>query len=241
MPKRIVYIAGSIPTLTCTFIQREIFDLTDMGFTIDMVSMNTPEAGQVSKAAEGLMESMIFLDRVPELHKLLAFLRAMVLRPRPFMRCTWLFLTASPMQSWRDYLRLGYHLIESCYLASVLDRRKPDHIHSHFIHGPTSLGMFLSELIGVPFSFTMHASLIWIDPLAFHTKLKGCKFCVSISAFNKQHVLETYGREFDDKINVVHCGVQLPNKRDPVRPRSHAIRFLCWRWGNSRDARDSTC
>jgi glycosyltransferase involved in cell wall biosynthesis len=111
-------------------------------------------------------------------------------------------------------------LIEACYLASVFAYKKPDHIHCHFIHGPTSLGMFLSELIGVPFSFTMHASLIWTDPLAFRTKLKQCKSCVSISNFNKQYVLETYGRHFDAKINVVHCGVQLPSDTSSKRPTS---------------------
>lgn len=218
MTKRVVYIAGCIPTLTCTFIQREIFDLTDLGFQIDTVSMNSPKSGQVSKAAEVLIDSMIFLDRISEFRKVAAFLQCVFLRPRRFLRCMTLFFTATPMQSYRDYLRLGYHLIESCYLATVFRSDNVNHIHSHFIHGPTSLGMFLSVLAGVPFSFTMHASLIWIDPLAFHTKLKECKFCISISAFNKQHVLKTYGMEFDSKIHVVHCGVQLPESPAKNRP-----------------------
>lgn len=213
MSKRVVYIAGCIPTLTCTFIQREIFDLREIGFTVETVSMNAPDPTQISKAAEALIDSMIFLDRVSPFRKAWAFIQCFALHPTRLGRCIVLFFQATPMKSYRDYLRLGYHLIEACYLASTFRSDVPDHIHCHFIHGPTSLGMFLSELIKAPFSFTMHASLIWTDPLAIYTKLRQCRFCVSISEFNKQHVLSTYGREFESKINVVHCGVLLPDLR----------------------------
>jgi glycosyltransferase involved in cell wall biosynthesis len=210
MPRRILYIAPTLPILTCTFIYREIFDLRDMGFEIDTISMNTPPLDLVSEEARKLLDTTLFLDQVHESYKFAAFLKALIVRPSSMIRCLTMFFTATPMQSFRDYLRLGYHLIEACYLAFKLRGYRLDHIHSHFITGTTSIGMFLSELLKVPFSFTMHASLIWVDPLALVTKLEKCAFCVSISEFNKQHVVKQYGSQWERKIHIVHCGIVMP-------------------------------
>ena len=231
MSRRILYIAPAIPTLTCTFIYREIFDLRDLGFQIDTVSMNTPTPDRVSEAAQPLMRTTLFLDQVPEWRKFHACIKALILHPISMIRCLRLFVTASPMKSFRDYRRLGYHWIEACYLAFRIKNSKPDHIHSHFITGATSISMFLSELIQVPFSFTMHASAIWIDPIALRTKLRQCKFCVSISEYNKTYVLQTYGEEWRSKFNIVHCGIVLPeaarqHTRAPKNAQSGPVQVL---------------
>jgi colanic acid/amylovoran biosynthesis glycosyltransferase len=137
-------------------------------------------------------------------------------------RCLKIYFTASPMKFPRDYQRLGYHWMAACYLASYLKGREPDHMHSHFITGATSINMFLSELIGVPFSFTMHASMIWIDPIALRSKLERCKFCISISEYNKEYICKTYGEQWRDKINIVHCGIPLGELNPGMEVRSTA-------------------
>lgn len=210
MSRKVLYIAPTLPILTCTFIYHEIFDLRDLGFEIDTVSMNKPSKEKVSDEALSILESTTYLDKVPFRTKALAFGQILFTKPRSLFRYISIFISARPMKSLRDYLRLGYHLIKACYLSLIYRNNKPDHIHSHFVTGATSIGMFLSELNSVPFSFTMHASAIWVDPIALETKLNRCKFCVSISEYNKNYVLETYGEQWRSKFNIVHCGIQLP-------------------------------
>lgn len=219
MAKKILYIAPSLPILTCTFIYREIFDLRNLGFTVDSVSMNTPPQNSVSDEARGLLKTTLYLDKIRELTKFYSFVRMVFTNPMATFRCLRLFFAATPMRSPRDYLRLGYHLIEACYLASELRKNKPDHIHSHFVTSATSIAMFLSVLLNVPFSFTMHASAIWIDPIALKTKLSTCRFCVSISEYNMNYVLSTYGEEWGPKFNIVHCGIPFHEMPD-IQPRS---------------------
>ncbi len=222
MSRPVLYIAPSLPVLTCTFIYREIFDLRDLGLEIETVSMNKPLRDKVSDEALSILEETIYLDQVGLLSKVLAFGRSFFVRPKSTFRCISIFFSARPMQSFRDYLRLGHHLLDACYLSFIYQENKPSHIHSHFITGATSIAMFLSELISVPFSFTMHASAIWIDPIALQTKLSRCKFCVSISDYNKNYVLETYGEQWRSKFNIVHCGIHLPIvPADCNRPKSH--------------------
>lgn len=213
MAKRILYISPSLPVLTCTFIYREIFDLQELGFEIDTVSMNRPPDEKVSPEARGFLDTTLFLDKVSLLRKFLALPVTLLRHPVRTLRCLRLFFAASPMKGPRDYARLAYHLVEACYLSRSLSGNSPEHIHCHFVTGATSIGMFLSTLTGVPFSFTMHASAIWIDPIALRNKLEESSFCASISEYNKRYVLSTYGQEWNDKINVIHCGIEMPETR----------------------------
>jgi colanic acid/amylovoran biosynthesis glycosyltransferase len=220
MPRKILYLAPALPVLTCTFIYREVFDLRDMGLDVATVSMNTPPEDRISEEARGLLDTTLYLDQVSLFDKVAAFLKAVAFHPVSMARCLKIYLTASPMKFPRDYQRLGYHWMAACYLASYLKGREPDHMHSHFITGATSINMFLSELIGVPFSFTMHASMIWTDPIALRPKLERCKFCISISEYNKQYICETYGEQWREKINIVHCGIPLAALNPDLEVRS---------------------
>ena len=85
-----------------------------------------------------------------------------------------------------------------------------DHIHCHFADQPTSIGMFLSDLIDVPFSFTAHAKDIFVNPVGFERKLDQCKFGVTISDYNRKYLVDTYGRKYKEKIKVIHCGLKFP-------------------------------
>ena len=205
--KKVLYITSTLPALTVTFIYKEVFRLRILGMMVDTVSMNTPRADQVSAAARKLYESTHYLDAQGVVKKLVYALATAIRHPLRISRCIWQLVSARPVKFPRDYFRLTYHLIEAAYLAFEMKGERPDHIHSHFINGPTSIGMFLAVLLDIPYSFTMHASMIWLDPVAFKNKLQTCAFCVSISEYNKKYVVETYGNQFESKIHIVHCGI----------------------------------
>ena len=126
------------------------------------------------------------------------------------MVCAFTFFEKE-VQSLKDYLRILYHFIEAGFLYSKYKDSSIDQIHSHFLTGPTSIAMFLSKYLEIPFSFTMHASLIYIDPLMLRTKLIKCKKAITISTYNKEYLLSKYGTEFEKKIKIIHCGIDVNN------------------------------
>ncbi len=225
--KRILYITATLPALTVTFIYKEIFRLRALGFEIHTVSMNTPNPREVGTESRSLRETTHYLDRVLLLAKLWFFAAMSVRYPGRLVRCLREYCSASPMQGVRDYARLAYHLLEGGYLAHRYRHSGIEHIHAHFINGPTSIAMFMGLMLDVPFSFTMHASMIWLDPIAVRNKLGRCKFLVSISEYNRQYVSSEYGRGYATKIHVVHCGIdaeRTPQMRDSGQPAT--IRLL---------------
>ena len=211
--KKVLYVTSRLPALTVTFIYKEILRLQSMGREVSFVSMNTPTDDEISADARALVDDTDYLDGVSLAAKLLAFVGQCVQHPVRMLTAFWIVVSARPMQGPRDYARLVYHLVEAAYLAWKYRNRRFEHIHCHFINGPSSIGMFLGLLLDIPFSFTMHASMIWLDPIAFSNKLKRCKFCASISEYNKRYVVTTYGESLKEKIHIVHCGIdpELPS------------------------------
>ena len=205
--KKVLYVTSRLPALTVTFIYKEIHRLQSMGREVSFVSMNTPSDGEISADARAFVKDTDYLDSVGLGAKFAAFVGQCARHPLRMLTAFGIVISARPMQGPRDYARLGYHLVEAAYLARKYKDRGFEHIHCHFINGPSSIGMFLGLLLDVPFSFTMHASMIWLDPIAFSNKLKRCKFCASISEYNKRYVVTTYGESLKEKIHIVHCGI----------------------------------
>src|SRR5262249_21219001 len=65
-------------------------------------------------------------------------------------------------------------------------------------------------LLGIGFSLTLHGSDLLLHSAFLEPKLKNCKFCLTISAFNRRNILEHYPRIDPAKILVHRLGVALP-------------------------------
>ena len=211
----LLYISTTLPALTLTFVYREIWALEALGHRVTTVSMNRPSRRLVSDEAKPLLNRTLFLDSIRLPAKLGAYVGTLLRTPGRFLKAHRRLVQSRPLAGPRDFARLFYHLVEACWLNAHLPAGSFSHIHAHFISGPTSLAMFLGCLRDVPFSFTMHASLLWQDPIALRTKLEHCRFCASISAYNRNFVVEQYGNHVAPKIRVVHCGI------DPDTPLRH--------------------
>jgi len=207
MKMKVLYITTSLPSLTLTFIYREIFALRKRNFEILTASMNRPPQNMVSRESKELLKTTLFLDGVTFYKLLMATISTMIRKPFVFVGNCKLIVCANPINSLKDYVRLLYHLMDACYIYQQFREKSISHIHCHFISGPTSIGMFLSKLLNIPFSFTMHASLIWRDPIALSNKLTECKFCASISNYNTNYVVKRYGSKHQHKIHTVRCGI----------------------------------
>ena len=75
--------------------------------------------------------------------------------------------------------------------------------------------MVAARLLGVEFSMTLHGSDLLLHPAYLDSKLKHCKFCVTISEFNRRHILERYPEIQPDKIIVLRMGVD-PHTNNPA-------------------------
>jgi colanic acid/amylovoran biosynthesis glycosyltransferase len=133
-------------------------------------------------------------------------------------------------------LRALLHTLLGIYYAAQLEQHHVRHIHVHHGYFGSWVAMVAARVLDISFSMTLHGSDLLINAAYLDVKLKECQFCVTISEFNRRHILENYPEVDPAKIFVRHLGIDCaaqtvsPRKSDdsPFRllavGRLHAVK-----------------
>jgi glycosyltransferase involved in cell wall biosynthesis len=97
----------------------------------------------------------------------------------------------------------------ACY-AVRLKSRGIDHIHVHHGYFASWIAMTAARLLNINFSMTLHGSDLLRHRAYLDTKLTNCAFCLTISEYNRQHILESHPKVKPQKIVVSRLGVEIP-------------------------------
>ena len=104
-------------------------------------------------------------------------------------------------------MRTLLHTWLGVYYAVLLKRSGAQHIHVHHGYFASWIAMVAARILEIEFSLTLHGSDLLLHPSYLDTKLKHCMFCVTISEFNRQHILKHHPEIQPDKIIVQRMGV----------------------------------
>jgi glycosyltransferase involved in cell wall biosynthesis len=107
---------------------------------------------------------------------------------------------------------LIHTLLGACY-AAHLSPLKVDHIHVHHGYFGSWIGLVAARLLDVDFSLTLHGSDLLLHGAYLDKKLQACKFCLTVSNYNRHYILERYPATAPNKIMVARLGVALPATR----------------------------
>lgn len=141
------------------------------------------------------------------------------LRLRPCIRAVWLSLIhvlilwefiARALRGPEPVSRRVRCLVHTwlgVYFAVLLRDKRIRHIHVHHGYFSAWIGMVAARLLHADFSLTLHGSDLLLGAAYLDTKLKHCRFCVTVSHYNRQYLLSTYPNVAPDKIVVQRLGV----------------------------------
>ncbi len=104
-------------------------------------------------------------------------------------------------------LRALLHTWLGAYYALMLAKHGVQHIHVHHGYFGSWVAMVAARLLGIPFSMTLHGSDLLLHAAYLDLKLKHCSFCITVSEFNRNHILEHYPQVDAQKIIVHRMGV----------------------------------
>jgi len=214
----IAYILQSYPSLTMTFIYREVLALERIGFNVVTFSTWKPNRDKLSPESRHLMDSTFYIFPAPRLKFLLAHLYFLFTRPVKYIG-TALFVLTRKGESWQNRRRTVYHFGEAIYVAKEIQRQKIKHVHAHFATNATTITLIVARLLDISFSFTAH-NIFFTDRVILKEKMKEALFVVSISEFSRQFLIDLFpGEDIEGKIHIVHCGVS-PDQFSPLIPES---------------------
>ena len=115
-------------------------------------------------------------------------------------------LRSSPARRLRSF---GHTLLGGA-LAEELDPLGVEHIHAHHGYFASWMALVAAHLLGIGFSFTLHGSDLLVHADLLAAKLRACRFCITVSNYNREYILRNYPYVPPSKVVVQRLGV------DPV-------------------------
>lgn len=199
----IAYLAPELPALSATFVYEELRFLESMGFRVLPLSVHAPtviSVGQDDLAAR----TIVLYDRPKWLISLSSIFR-LPLHAGFLHAFNWLLHDLRQVRFSNAALKLVFQFIAAERVAAICQRDEIKHLHIHFAHVPTQIGMYASAMAGIPFTVMGHANDIFENGLLLKEKAERAKRFLTISEYNRVH-LTGLGIPVE-KIAVVRCGV----------------------------------
>ena len=223
---RIAYIMSRFPKITETFILYEILALEARGVTVDVHPLLREREAIVHPEAQRMMERIRFHPFLsPAI--VAANLRWLFKRPLAYLgalgevlRGTW--------GSLNFFVGAVGIFPKAALFAQEMQRAGVDHVHAHFATHPAVAALVVRRLAGIPFSFTVHGHDLHVEKRMLAEKIRAACFVVSVSEYNRRTIVEACGPWADEKIRIVHCGIDPTVFRMPERAANPPeLRILC--------------
>lgn len=208
----VAYTVQKFPSLTITFIYREVSALRARGVEVAVFSTWKPRRDELSQEAVELMDDTfyIFPLRVPRF--LWAHVYYLFTRPLKYIgTLLYLLRRSGPGVEYR--FRFLCHFAEAVYLAKEMEKRKVRHIHAAFASNPANLALIVSWLTGISFSFAAHAYGIFVEQALQSEKLASARFVIASTKYNRDYLTARFPDIAADKVKVIYHGVSLEDFR----------------------------
>lgn len=207
----VAYVTGQYPSVSHTFIQREVEGLRALGIEVmtctvrrpPMKSVVGPRQAEEAARTFGVLEVAKNPARLAGAH--LAMLRRAPGRWFSALRLAW---TIRPPGA-RALLWQLFYFLEAGVLSDHLLSRGVTHMHNHFGDASGSLTLIASEMSGIPFSIMLHGPTIFFEMHWWRLDVKVARaaFIACISHFCRSQAMLFSDEAHWHKLKIVHCGV----------------------------------
>ena len=206
---RVAYLVNQYPSVSHTFVRREIEALERLGAHVSRFSIRQMTGDMLPDPADqrelGITHALLRRGPVALLP---AVARIAATRPERFARAEALTLRIG-QRSERGILRNFAYLAEACALLEQLEEEGVHHVHAHFGTNSAAVAMLTHELGGPTFSFTAHGPEEFDRPelIKLTEKIARAAFVVGVSSFGRSQLYRYCAASEWSKIHVVRCGV----------------------------------
>jgi glycosyltransferase involved in cell wall biosynthesis len=201
----VAYLANEFPVAVEPYVVEEITELRKRGVQVIPFSARRPRA-PFTKDLDPIAEETLYLQSLAgaPLGQVTWFA---VKHLRELIGWVWVGLRQKREPLGRR-VRAIAHTALGCLYALLLRDKGVRHIHVHHGYFSAWIAMVAARMLGISYSMTLHGSDLLLHHAFLDLKLHHCKFCLTVSEFNRQHLLKTYPTIPADKILVQRMGVK---------------------------------
>ncbi len=207
---RMTYLAPEIPSVSATFVYRELSAHGEAGHDVQALALRRPSPMPTAPELKPLTRRTSLLYSAPWRMLVDAAFGA---AQDPVRACSAIALAARDMlrgnfpkelQRWK----VPMQLIAAFAVARHLRRHRSEHLHVHFAHAPATVGMYAALAAGIPFSVTAHANDLFVEGSLLAEKMLRAQSFLTVTEENKRELRSTVGQPAD-LVRVHRCGVDL--------------------------------
>jgi len=177
----IAYVAARLPTLSETFVYRELMGLQGRGRTIVPVTVRPPIGPFGDARLDALAEEAV---RVYSGRTALSLLPAFATGPAAFLRAIGDAASAD-LDGAKARAKFLFQAWMGLATAWRLKGRDIGHVHAHLANTPATVALYLARGLGARYSFTGHANDLFVHREGLKFKLTEADFVSSISRWHQ--------------------------------------------------------
>jgi colanic acid/amylovoran biosynthesis glycosyltransferase len=208
----VAYLANQFPAAVEPYVGEEIEELRGRGVPVIPGSARKPHGAQRWSFSAALEPEILCLQPV----RMLTLLQAFVLAVRRWKLLAGLVrrVFMRGKESPKRRLKALLHTWLGAYYAVLLRERGVNHVHVHHGYFGSWIAMVAARLLSASFSVTLHGSDLLLNGAYLDTKLGNCRFCVTVSEYNRRHILKHFPAVDPGKIIVSRLGVDVPQRAE---------------------------
>lgn len=206
--KRLVYVLGRFPSLSETFILREMRELEERGLKLCVMSLG-PGDQTVHADARELARRTAYRPRPLSLRMILVLLLAPLLHPFGYFG-TWLHVLALCLRRPSAAGELVRSQLAAAAFACALRGRRVAHVHAHFASMPATVGMLLAQMLDTTFSISAHARDLFTDETRLlDYKLREAEFVTVCTRYGLEHLRRQYPVASSERLHLAYHGIDV--------------------------------
>ncbi len=203
---RIVYIVSQFPSLTETFIAREIQQVARLGHAVTICALRP----QGAKGPQGLVvpEAGFLRVKLDFVTQFVAHFWCLTKRPLSYFSTLWDALISMFRKPSRA-LHVLYVWISVIWLVFKLRAEQIEYVHSHFLHNEAIATMWLARILEIPYGITSHVASIR-HARSLIGKAVGC---ADVLVGDTEQTLSVYRELFGRDAELIRNGIDLQDLR----------------------------
>ncbi len=218
---RVVYVLSKFPCYDEAFLLREIHAVAQRLDTW-VFSLRSSEEPVVHDEARAMLPRTLYVPYFFSLRILLAQLVLLMRRPRLYLAAL-CRLVVGNAKSPRFLVKNLVFFPKAAWLAQWAIGNGVTHLHAGWATYPTSVSLVVSEIAGIPFSFSGHAHDIFLDATHLAAKMRRAAFVTTCTGSNRAYLRTMAPDCPEGHVALVHHGIRLtafdraPQREDPMR------------------------
>lgn len=228
MAVAVAYLVNQYPSVSHTFIRREIHALERQGVKVLRYSLRGWDLPLVDPLDLAEREKTRFVLKAGAKGLAGALLRTALRSPSKLLAALKLARQMARTSERSFPVHLAY-LAEACVIAEWMAEDGAQHLHAHFATNPAEIAM-LAQAVGAPaYSFTAHGSDIMDRPAQVglpHT-VANAAFAVAVCSYGRSQIFKWVPHNVWNRVEVVRCGLERGYGDGAVAPDPASRRLVC--------------